>query len=779
MNDRDNGWDRKDALATAPDTRASHGALTGANGRNGGAPGPGASARASSRSARAHEFSLADSGPLLRHIGRVVARHWWVGLILAVIELTAVAVYIAVRQPTVSAEATLLAQSALDRVLRREETAGEDPDRRENAMRNHLAVMTSRRFRAAVADSLTPEEAAAVQAPFLEPGESPSPQKLRSVLSGAIEVERERGRDLFTVRATHPHAEAALLMADKFSSAYLQYARTDLRDAGGRASQALEAEAQAMNRSVQELETERLGFQDRFDKITGGGGRAVIDERIRSLNAALSLVRVRRAQAEVSFQQAKQDLERTPMPFNNPMLATYGNTPQLRADIDAREAELAMLASRYGPNHPKLQEANQGIASLREALAGNFAVALQDLGAKVALAEAEEGELRRELGELLRQSEEVDRVASELATLDEKIAARRAAHSELLQRIARTGISAELPTDVMNVVDEAYITKPLLPPSVVLGAAGVAGALLLFIGGPLVWQACNGRVTSTLNLEMLLGTELLGVVPRLPWMWSAQRPHVVRRGKRPAAVEAFLGTASTFELRFPGGCPRRIVLSSTLPCEGKSVVASNLAAAFTRLGYRTLLVDCDLRRPVQHRFHGCANDVGLLHWIEQGCPGGAEASLDAIGLQALPGGTWLLPAGGVDPEPARNFLLPAVTGLFERLGREFDVTIFDTSPAGLFPDPFFVTRFADVSALVVREGVASTDQVRKVLADFSRTSAPAAGIIFNAISGGATHPSFGYRTVAARYARHYVDSSGELPVRTRGRPTIAVGPITG
>jgi capsular exopolysaccharide synthesis family protein len=244
-------------------------------------------------------------------------------------------------------------------------------------------------------------------------------------------------------------------------------------------------------------------------------------------------------------------------------------------------------------------------------------------------------------------------------------------------------------------------------------------------------------------------------------------------------VEAFLGTASQFELRSPNGCPRRIVISSTLPGEGKSVVASNLAAAFTRLGYRALLVDCDFRRPVQHRFHECPNDAGLLAWIEQGCPGGADASYDAIGLQALPGGTWLLPTGGVDAEPARNFLLPAVAGLFDRLGREFDVTIIDTSPAGLFPDPFFVTRFADACALVVREGTASMDQVRKVIADFSRTSTPVTGIIFNAIAGGVTHPSFGYKTVAAKYARHYVDGSRNLPVRTRGRPSVTVEPIPG
>jgi capsular exopolysaccharide synthesis family protein len=472
------------------------------------------------------------------------------------------------------------------------------------------------------------------------------------------------------------------------------------------------------------------------------------------------------------------DLAASPLPFNNPTLAAYGNSAALRGDIDQREAERAMLATHYGANHPKLLEAERAIATMREALRENFAIAVKELEARVQLAASREKELEGDLQTLLDQAAEVERVSAELATLDQRLAARRTAHANLLSRIAEAGISAELPADVMRVVDHAAIRRPLLPPAVVLSAAGIGGAVLLFIGGPLVWHACRRRISSTLDLERMLGTELYGVVPRLPWMWSSHRPHLVRRGRKVAVVEAFLGMASQFELRTPGGCPRRIVISSTLPGEGKSVVASNLAAAFTRLGYRALLVDADFRRPTQQRFHRIPNAAGLLRWIEGGCPGGGDAALDDIGLHALPGGTWLLPTGGTDPEPARHFMRPEVQALFDRLAREFDVIIIDTPPAGLFPDAFFVTRFADAAALVVREGVPVLDQVRKVLADFHRTATPVTGIIFNAISGGIAHPSFGYRRVAARYARHYAPAPRQLPVRPRNAGPVAAETIS-
>src|SRR5690606_13228126 len=110
----------------------------------------------------------------------------------------------------------------------------------------------------------------------------------------------------------HPEEEIALMLADRFVELYLDEARSELRRANTRAQAALQDEAEAMDRSVDELEKQRETFQVRFDEITGGGGREVIEDRIKSLNEALSVVRVERAQAEVEYRQAQEDLKTSP-----------------------------------------------------------------------------------------------------------------------------------------------------------------------------------------------------------------------------------------------------------------------------------------------------------------------------------------------------------------------------------------------------------------------------------------------------------------------------------
>lgn len=706
---------------------------------------------------REREFGLSDLGPMLHHIRIVVARHWVLGVVLGGSVLALAAYFYVNYKPEFTAETTLVAQSPLDKALGVNVETGPtfDPDRNENIMRNHLAAMTSRRFRQDLAASLSPSEALAVQQPYLEPGEKPGEQRLRAVITGALAVERENRRELFTIKATHRTEEVAVLLADRFVEQYLEFAQNELHSADKEAGAALRAQALQTEQSIHDLEEQRREFRNKFAAITGGGGQEVIEDRIKSLNAALSEKRVERAQAEVQLRQATEDMEKSPTPFNNPTLAAFGNNQTLRADIERRISERAVLATHYGPNHPKMREADGAITNLQEALVGNFKMAFSEVQGRLHMAQAAEKRLHDELTTLFQQAYEIDHLRAELNTLEGEIAARRDAHSNLLHRIDETGIAAELPADVMRIVDHAFVRRPAISPRLVIVAGGLIGAFVLFIGGPLTVHAFSRRVSSTVDLESVLGTELLGVVPRLGWMWRAHRPHVVRRGRRPLAVEAFLSTASQFELRGERGCPRRIMVTSTLPGEGKSVVACNLASAFTRLGYRTLLVDCDFRRPAQHRFNECSNDAGLLAWIDRGCPGGAAASAEQLGLCALPDGTFFLPTGGLDPEPARDFLLPPVLGLFERLGQEFDVTIIDTPPAGLFPDPFFVARLADASVLVVREGTAPTDQVRKVITDFARTRAPVTGIIFNDIKDGSTHPLFRYRTISSKYSGLY------------------------
>src|SRR5699024_9390485 len=146
--------------------------------------------------------------------------------------------------------------------------------------------------------------------------------------------------------------------------------------------------------------------------------------------------------------------------------------------------------------------------------------------------------------------------------------------------------------------------------------------------------------------------------------------------------EAFRGLIGQLHLRQT----RSVLLTSTLPDEGKSFVASNLAAGFAAHGKRTIIVDFDLRSPALHRYYVRSNASGVLRWIEEGGETRRLRDDENLGITEVWPNLFLLCAGGQTKRATEAISNPRIVDLIEELKREFDVLIIDTPPLGVFPD---------------------------------------------------------------------------------------------
>jgi len=186
---------------------------------------------------------------------------------------------------------------------------------------------------------------------------------------------------------------------------------------------------------------------------------------------------------------------------------------------------------------------------------------------------------------------------------------------------------------------------------------------------------------------------------------------------------------------------KSLLITSSQPGEGKSTTTANLAIAFAQLRKKTLLVDADLRKPVQHNVFGHPRGPGLSEYLI-----GEVTELDTIIHHTKVENLSILTAGGLPPNPSELLGSSAMSRLVEQLESEWDMVLFDSPPIVAVTDASMISNELDSIALVVKAGQTERTAVDRALDVVRNVKAPLIGTILN----GASHESLG-----GKYAYYY------------------------
>lgn len=193
-------------------------------------------------------------------------------------------------------------------------------------------------------------------------------------------------------------------------------------------------------------------------------------------------------------------------------------------------------------------------------------------------------------------------------------------------------------------------------------------------------------------------------------------------------VEALRGLRTQLMLRWfrESTNRRRLAVVSPAEGDGRSWVAANLAVVFSQLGERTLLIDADLRRPVQHRLFGIGNAAGLSTLLAGRSGGEAIRRID--GLVSLS----LLPSGPQPPNPQELLSRAPFITLLDRLGAQFDVIIIDTPAAAEGADAELIAARAGAAFMLARQNASSTRELAGFGERLAGAGVPLVGAVLNA-----------------------------------------------
>jgi len=468
------------------------------------------------------------------------------------------------------------------------------------------------------------------------------------------------------------------------------------------------------------------------------------EEKLRQVQEALS-----KAQEE---RMAKQALWETSQNTSPEGLAEVLNDTSLRdyqnklTDLRRQRAELGTV---FKPNFDMVKRLDAQIATLEGALKTERAAILQRIHNDYESAVRHENLLNNSY---TAQSDLVSREGEktvQYGILKREVDSNRQLYELMLHRVNETSIASALRASNVRIVDPGKAPRMPYKPSMKLNLMwGITAGLLAGMAFSVLSERSDRRIRNPGDLGFYLSVPELGAVPSANGSFAGKVGYI--RGELPAepadielAPPRTFGAGARFKpasmsneacvelvawqqrssimaesfrailtsILFSSGegkSPKVIVVTSALPTEGKTTVASNMAAALARIGRRVLLIDADLRRPRLHDVFRVSQDYGLFDLLTSGTKDYRNLLPYMIQESSIPGAFLLV--GGPFAANATDLLYSeTMSDLLRQARQSFDMVVIDTPPMLDLPDARVLGRMSDGVVLVVRAGMTTRD----------------------------------------------------------------------
>jgi capsular exopolysaccharide synthesis family protein len=307
-------------------------------------------------------------------------------------------------------------------------------------------------------------------------------------------------------------------------------------------------------------------------------------------------------------------------------------------------------------------------------------------------------------------------------TRDRDVLATMFANIQLQYQNARLQEASATP-DVQVLDPAVEPQRPARNSALVIVLAAFAISLGLALALAVLLDRLDKRFRYPEQVTRELGLSILGAVPAIRRIRGEQSPEEAAQ-----VVEAFRTIRMNIAHAYGAAGPVMLTVSSPSPGDGKSLVASNLALSFAEAGYRTLLVDGDIRRGELHRMFDVERRPGLLDQLSN------QASLDAVLRPTSHQNLTLVPCGTRHHHGPELLGSAAMRDLMAQLKSRFNVIIIDSPPLGAGIDPFVLGTATGNLLLVLRSGETERDMAENQLKLMDRLPIRLLGAVLNSVN---------------------------------------------
>lgn len=490
----------------------------------------------------------------------------------------------------------------------------------------------------------------------------------------------------------------------------------------------LAAQAQELKKKLADSERDLQQFRE-SQKVVIAKGISVSDaaRRLEDVTSNLDEARRKRMAAESVFRQvsaaaqgqSSDALETLAVLQANPVLL------QLKQSLVEAEKRYAEASRRYGPEHPRMVTAQVDLKGSQEGVRRQIATLVHTATKELEAAKANEAGVEQSQARAKSEAQVFNRAEFSLARLERDVESNRKLYEAFMQRTKEIGVG-DMRQAIARVVDAATTPKSPSGPNVRrIVLLAMLGALVFAVAVALLLARLDNKIRTGYDLETKLDVKAAGVLPLMKFTADAPLERIVVDDNANTFAEGVRTIRSVVQLSTVDSPLKTVLVTSSLPDEGKTTVASNLALAYAQLK-KTVLIEADMRKPRLARLLDLEpNHAGLSDFVS------GDKKLEEC-LHAVRGTTlFALPAGRIPLNPLEMLSSQRFADAIEALRKTYDVMVIDSPPMQIVSDALVLSRFCTAVLFVVKADSTPYPLARESLMRLHRVKAPLLGAVLN------------------------------------------------
>lgn len=570
-----------------------------------------------------------------------------------------------------------------------------------------------------------------------------------TTIASGLSVEQLPAARLIMVSYIHTDPETAAAVANTVSQHFIEQNFKSKTENFTKTSEWLDRTTRELRSKVEQAEQALASYLSNNDmSFTGkskeGGGNLGTEKFLHFYE------QVQRAEAERVLKQSLYEEVKKGNILGLPEVFADTQMGELQKKLRELRVQKSQLEVNYGEKHPKMMEISEQIATVEEQIKANVGTLEVKLKADYEKALREEKQLKTILEGSKTEATQQNRAEIQYNMLKQEVDTQRSLYNEFLTKTSQADLQRVEQNNNLQLAEPAEApTTPIGPDRLKTIVTWMMLSLAGGIGLAFFLEYLDNTVKTIEDVATYAQLPALGIIPAMGGRQIRKLAAVKKGGSnalakssanaaalnipgqvaalesRSSVAEAYRVLRTSVMLSSAGGPPKRILVTSGQPGEGKTTTTVNTAVSLAQLGASVLIIDCDLRKPSTHKVFGIDHSRGVSTYLSR------DVALESL-IQKLPiANLSLLPCGPIPPNPAELISSDKMKEMLQILSERYDHILIDSPPLMHVTDPVILSTMVDGVILVVQSGKITRDTLRRSKQELSTVGAKIFGVVLN------------------------------------------------